>query len=401
MRSLNPDEPVRLGGFRFLVRSGSGGPAGSGPGPRQGRRALLRLTSLVGVVVLIVGAGLYAFAAQPWDPTGAADSSTDGCSASSPTFSDRFVPPQDPQVTFAADVPLELSFSPDGSVLAVSQVDTVTLWDWQESRVLAQIDHGSSAVPPTPAAFSPDGCLIAYGTPDGAVVTDLATGQQQTVGAQETVRSVAFNPDGSSLAVGVQSDPDGRLLHLHDTGTWELKARLSGSAGLGSIKYSFDGSVLAGGENGGGIAVWNTEAPGGTELVRDRTGVGAGAFDIVPDGSAVLLIRSGAVHLVDPETEKVLREFVPDTDEGILVDVAYSAASGRVFAARLDPITNTGGMVAWRYSAATEVPLGPDLPSLFPIALSEEGSRVAGLRAGTGDIAVYNTELSLVGVITG
>ncbi|NKZ01624.1 WD40 repeat domain-containing protein [Nocardiopsis alborubida] len=378
MRPLHPEEPSRLGERR--------------------RRSLLRAFALTGVVVLLVSVGLYAFTAPSWDPE-AADG-TDGCTATGAAVSDRLAPTGDPMAAFSRDVPLALSFSPDGSVLAVSQIDTVTLWDWRESRAIARIDHDSSAVPPTPVAFSPDGCLLAYGTLDGASVVDLETGRRRVVGEERAVRSIAFSPDGSSLALGVRSDPDGRLLHLHDTRTWELEARLSGSGVLGSIRYSLDGGVVAGGEDGGGIAVWDTESLSPRGLIRERAGVGAASFDLLPDGSAVLLIRSGSVFLVAPGTGAIIREFVPESDEGVLVDVAYSAASGRVFAARLDPATGRGDMVAWQRSSATEVALGPDLPRVFPMALSPDGSRVAGLRTGTGDIAVYDTELSLLNVLT-
>ncbi|WP_435109097.1 WD40 repeat domain-containing protein [Nocardiopsis synnemataformans] len=378
MRPLHPEEPSRLGERR--------------------RRSLLRAAALAGVVVLLVSVGLYAFTAPSWDPEAAVDA--DGCSATGSAVSDRLAPTGDPMTAFPRDVPLALSFSPDGSVLAVSQIDTVTLWDWRESRAIARIDHDSSAVPPTPAAFSPDGCLLAYGTLDGASVVDLETGRRRVVGEERVVRSIAFSPDGSSLALGVRSDPDGRLLHLHDTRTWELEARLAGSGVLGSIRYSLDGSVVAGGEDGGGIAVWDTESLSPQGLIRERAGVGAASFDLLPDGSAVLLIRSGSVFLVAPGTGAIIREFVSESDEGILVDVAYSAASGRVFAARLDPATGRGDMVAWQHASATEVALGPDLPRVFPMALSPDGSRVAGLRTGTGDIAVYDTELSLLNVLT-
>ncbi|WP_236568015.1 MULTISPECIES: WD40 repeat domain-containing protein [unclassified Nocardiopsis] len=418
MHPLNPDEPTRLGDFRLLPHPGSGGtehvppdahrsspraaapPPGRAPRSLRGRRVLLRACALTAAAAFLAGAGLYSLAAPAWDPSATVGTDTGGCSASASAVSDRLAPPGDPQVTFSDDLPLELSFSPDGSVLAVSQIDAVTLWDWRESRAIAQIDHGASAVPPTPASFSPDGCLVAYGTPHGAAVVDLSTGRGRTVGADQAVRALAFSPDGSSLALGVGSDPAGRLLHLHETSTWKLESRLAGSAPLGSVRYSFDGSVVAGGENDGGVAVWNVDRPRSAGLVRDRAGVGADAFDVVPDGTAVLVIRSGSVLLVDPRTEEVLREYVPGTDEGVLVDVAYSAASGRVFAARLDPATDTGDMVAWEYGAATEVALGTDLPRVFPMALSEDGSRVAGLRTRTGDIAVYDTDLSLLNVLT-
>lgn len=403
MRPLNPDEPARLGDPRIL-RTFRPPPLPDPQGTNhahadEGVRTLPRVLALITATVLLLGMGLYSFAAASWSPAGTADTGTGDCSVSERILPGRLAPPNDPQVAFPDDVPLELSFSPDGSILAVSQIDTVTLWDWERSRVLAQIDHDASALPPTPASFSPDGCMVAYGTGHGAVVVDLGSGKRWTVGSDRPVRAVAFSPDGSSLAVGVRSDPDGRMLHLHDTATWEVESRLAGSTSLGAIRYSLDGSVVAGGENGGGVTVWNVDDPRPTGLIRDRAGVGADAFDLLPDGSGVLIIRSGTVLLVDPTTEEVVREYVPGADTGVLVDVAYSAASGRVFAARLDPVADTGGMVAWEYGAATEVALGPDLPRVFPMALSEDGSRVAGLRTGRGDIAVHNTELSLLGVL--
>ncbi|MFD3684055.1 WD40 repeat domain-containing serine/threonine protein kinase [Nocardiopsis sp. NPDC058631] len=368
-------------------------------GPRRPRRLALRAASLLGVVALLASAGLYAVALPAWEAAGGAGAARD-CSASG-QISEDLTPTGPPQVMFPTGVPLELSFSPDGTVLAVSQVDRVTLWDWEGSRPLARIDNEAATVPPTPAAFSPDGCRIAYGTLDGAAVTDLGTGRAWTVGPKRPVRSAAFSPDGSSLAVGVQSDPGARFLHLYDTEDWKLTSALPGSGSLGSIQYSPDGTRVAGGEVDGGVAVWHAGAadidPLG--LVSERSEVGADAFDILPDGSGVLLIRSDRVLLVEPENERVLREFVPDDEDHFLVDVAYSEASGRVFAALLSPDAGSGSTMAWDYSDAASARLGPDLPQLFPLALSPDGSRLAGLRADTGDLAVYDTDLSLLGVI--
>ncbi|MFC6432719.1 WD40 repeat domain-containing serine/threonine protein kinase [Nocardiopsis tropica] len=367
--------------------------------PRRRGRAALRVAALLGVAVLLAGAGLFAVAAPAWEAAGETGAARD-CSASG-SLAGNLALTGPPQVMFPPDVPLELSFSPDGTVLAVSQVDRVTLWDWEGSRPLARIDNEEATVPPTPAAFSPDGCLLAYGTLHGTAVTDLSTGRAWNVGPEQAVRSVAFSPDGSSLAVGVRSDPGARFLHLYETERWKLTAALPGSGSLGAIQYSPDGTTVAGGEVGGGVAVWRTGA-GGLDrlgLVDERARVGADAFDILPDGSGVLLIRSDRVLLVEPQNERVLREFVPDDEDHFLVDVAYSEASGRVFAAMLAPGAGSGSTMAWDYGDAASARLGPDLPRLFPLVLSPDGSRLAGLRADTGDLAVYDTDLSLLGVI--
>src|SRR5699024_11556929 len=87
-----------------------------------------------------------------------------------------------PATRFSADEPLELAFSPDGSVLAVSQGEGVTLWDWQGSEPLAEIVDDTAMVSPTPGSFSPDGCLLARGTTEGAIVVELDTGNTFPVG---------------------------------------------------------------------------------------------------------------------------------------------------------------------------------------------------------------------------
>src|SRR5699024_12594969 len=107
--------------------------------------------------------------------------------------------------------------APSVSVLAVSQGVGVTLWDWQGSEPLAEIVDDTAMVSPTPGSFSPDGCLLARGTTEGAIVVELDTGNTFPVGPEQAVRDVAFSPDGALLASAQHRDPGNRHLQLWHT----------------------------------------------------------------------------------------------------------------------------------------------------------------------------------------
>lgn len=149
--------------------------------PRKHHSRLVRVTSLGAVTVLLAGLGVYSVAERPWGPTGTAEEDVRTCSGE---ISGRLAPSDPPETHFPADAPLALAFSPDGNVLAVSQVDGTTLWDWQEQAPLAEIVNETALVSPTPGSFTPDGCLLARGTMEGTIVVELDTGRTFPVGPE-------------------------------------------------------------------------------------------------------------------------------------------------------------------------------------------------------------------------
>lgn len=123
--------------------------------------------------------------------------------------------------------PMSLAFSPDGSILAVSEFhhsrgQEVQLWDVMNQR---QIDSILLADPDAATiialAFSPDGKHLVVGTDASVWLVDVA---QRTVSRQIQPRpsgSIAFSPDGSRLVLG------GKFIHVYDTATWQLAYRIS------------------------------------------------------------------------------------------------------------------------------------------------------------------------------
>ncbi len=185
-----------------------------------------------------------------------------------------------------------LPFPPDGNTIASGSRDkTVRLWDVTSGKIKAILighTHDVSSV-----AFSPDGSTLASGGSWDETVRlwDVASGQLKAIltGHSSAVRSVAFSPDGNTIASGSRD----KTVQLWDVASEERKTTLTGhSDSVDSVVFSPDGNTLASGSEDKTVRLWDvasgqlkTVLTGHTEEVRSV------AFS--PDGNTIASCLDG------------------------------------------------------------------------------------------------------------
>ena len=191
---------------------------------------------------------------------------------------------------------LSLAFSPDGKTLAAGNYgDTVWLWNVTDPARATPIGHPlkNSGNPVWAIAFSPDGVLAMSNgdTFSQWNVTDpkhaILEGSPLSGGANNTVLSMAFSPNGNILAVA-SGDDTIRLWNVANPLLPTLVGQpLTGHTGpVYSVSFSPDGYTVASGSGDDTARLWNLPS---TILTGHTSTVGSVAFS--RDGS---MLATGA-----------------------------------------------------------------------------------------------------------
>ena len=148
----------------------------------------------------------------------------------------------------------DLTFSPDGKILAISGGHYIYLCN-NKSGIYKRALKADTTI--FCIAFSPDGKTLAGGGSDGTIhLWDAKTGEQQQnlTGHKDTVFSLTFSPDGRMLVSGSRNG----TIHLWDAKTGEQKQNLTGHTNVvNSVVFNPDGKMIASAGWDGKVLLWN------------------------------------------------------------------------------------------------------------------------------------------------
>jgi serine/threonine protein kinase/Tol biopolymer transport system component len=278
---------------------------------------------------------------------------------------------------------LSLAFSRSGSTLAIAD-SYLCLWDIPAT--------GCSTAPgltvENSVAFSPDGTTLAVGDINGGIgllnVATLTLTAALIDPGSTGVDSIAFSPDGTTLAAG---DDNGRT-YLWSVTTGKLAATLTdpGSKGVKSVAFSRDGTTLAAGDFNGRTYLWNIATKTITATLADPASQGVDSIAFSRDGTTLAAGDfNGRTYLWNIATKTITAALIDPGSQG--VDSIAFSPDGTTLAVGDDNGRTYLWNVATKTLAATLT--DPGSTNIYALAFSPDGKTLA-TGDGTGNVYLWH-----------
>ncbi|SEC84698.1 serine/threonine-protein kinase [Streptomyces melanosporofaciens] len=241
-----------------------------------------------------------------------------------------------------------VTFSPDGKLLAATNMTGwLTMWDVAEHRQVrflgTTVDGGEKV------AFSPDGKLFATGSQAGSVFlfgTNSRKDDKLAYYDQEAkVTGVAFSPDGRTLA-SASDDSGSNLTPKHSVRLWDVAHRdpepygqddprltISPAQGVLSLAFSPDGKTIATGSYDDKVRLWDAKTGRQRATLGDSYQARVDHLAFSPDGKTLAAPAGRGLLLWNVATRKPRAILVTGAQgpESTVRDVAFSR-DGRLIA---------------------------------------------------------------------
>ena len=259
-----------------------------------------------------------------------------------------------------------VAFSPDGNTIASASANsTIRLWDRASAKEIAVYERSGTYV-----AFSPDGYAIASADGNTIRLWDRASAKEIAVlmGHKNIVNSVAFSPDGNTIA----SASDDNTIRLWDRASGKEVAVLKGHEDVViSVAFSPDGNTIASASNDGTIRLWDRGSVNEIPLLRGHKEQ-ATCVAFSPDGNTIASASSdGTIRLWDRASAKEIAVLMGH--KNIVNSVAFSP-DGNIIASASDDKT----IQLWDRASAKQIAvLKGHENGVTCVAFSPDGNTIA------------------------
>lgn len=247
-------------------------------------------------------------------------------------------------IEVGGDTAGQVVYSPDGSLLAGGAGERVILWTAGGAKIRELKGHSDIV---RAVAFSPDGRLLVSGGSDETVrFWDVATGRSirelkipRGGETPESVWSIAFSPDGNTLAIGSGSGSDSsegessegeghvRIVALPAAVVLKTFERPGGRL-VSSLAFSPDGRLLASGDFRNGVVMLR-QADNWALAKEWAAGDSLRSLSFSPDGQTLAAAIDREVVLFDAASGRPIRRLAGH--ENFIVKLAFSP-DGRLLA---------------------------------------------------------------------